>query len=296
MTLIRRAVQIFVIVSLVVIAILNQYESAKVKYYSEPVIAQSPIYTFIDKKIGKQEYRSRLTTTVRGNIWSLKIGRIGLSDPLAVLSSIARTRSIYIPFLITGIIPIILTILFGRVFCGWICPMNFILEINNFVRGKLEKMGLAFFDLRLPGQTRYLILLMGVAIALVFGVDMFSQIYPPRVISSEAYSLFSSSLTETGLIFLGVIIFVEMFFSRRMWCRYFCPGGALYSLMSGLRIYRMKHSASECTSCKKCDAACPLAIQPSGGRFSIDCDGCASCVDACEFGALSAGFINGGVN
>lgn len=293
MTFLRRATQLFVIVALTLIAVLNQYESAKVKYYSDPVIADSPLYAFIDKKIGKREDRSRLTTAVRGNIWSLKIGRFGFSDPLAVLTSAARARIIYLPFLLTGLIPIILTILLGRVFCGWICPMNLILEINNIIRSRLEKIGLAFFDFRLPGQTKYLLLLLGVVIALLSGVDLFSQIYPPRIISSEIYSLFSSSLTEMGLIFLGVIIFVELFFSRRMWCRYFCPGGALYSLMSGLRIYRIRKSASKCASCMKCDEVCPLAINPSAGRFSMDCDGCASCVDACEFGALSVGLGRG---
>ena len=59
---------------------------------------------------------------VKGNTWSGTLFGYQLTDPLAIVSQIAASTSIYWPFVLTGLIPLVFTLLFGRFYCGWICP------------------------------------------------------------------------------------------------------------------------------------------------------------------------------
>jgi ferredoxin-type protein NapH len=70
-------------------------------------------------------------TTWSGTFWEYKI-----SDPLAVVGQTAAGLSVYWPFAATALIPIVRTVIFGRFFCGWICPATLLYELNtNFAPG-----------------------------------------------------------------------------------------------------------------------------------------------------------------
>ncbi|MEE9519506.1 MAG: 4Fe-4S binding protein, partial [bacterium] len=59
---------------------------------------------------------------VKGNTWSGSFWGLKLSDPLAALGQMAAGLTLHQPFLLTALIPVILTVLLGRFYCGWICP------------------------------------------------------------------------------------------------------------------------------------------------------------------------------
>ena len=68
---------------------------------------------------------------IKGNTWSGTFWGFKLSDPLAVLGQMAAGLTFYWPFLLTALIPVALTVLFGRFFCGWICPATLLYELNT---------------------------------------------------------------------------------------------------------------------------------------------------------------------
>ncbi len=63
---------------------------------------------------------------IKGNTWSGTFWGLKLSDPLAALGQIAAGLTLYWPFLVTALIPVALTMVFGRFLCGWICPATIV--------------------------------------------------------------------------------------------------------------------------------------------------------------------------
>ena len=88
-----------------------------------------------------------------------------------------------------------------------------------------------------------------------------------------------------SLIILGIAIF-EVTVSRRWWCRYVCPGGAIYSLLGWMRLVRVKRVANHCTQCGECVVACPMGLVPMQDLMGVECDNCGLCMSSCGDHAL----------
>jgi ferredoxin-type protein NapH len=73
-----------------------------------------------------------------GTFYSISIGNLDIIDPALMLQTIFLTKEIYFPLLLAGIIPLILTLIFGKVFCGWVCPFNLIAEYTDKLRRKIR--------------------------------------------------------------------------------------------------------------------------------------------------------------
>ncbi len=74
-----------------------------------------------------------------GTVWSMQIAGIEWTDPLAAAESMAASRRVDDGRLWFSIlIPVLITLLLGKVFCSWICPANLILELTGKVRHVLR--------------------------------------------------------------------------------------------------------------------------------------------------------------
>ena len=130
---------------------------------------------------------------------------------------------------------------------------------------------------------------------------MLAYVYPPAVLNREVhefvfavfdraelgkFSLTASGLSLASALILAIAMF-ELFVSRRWWCRYVCPGGALYAGLGMHRILRVRLSQSRCTDCVQCVAACPMGLNPMKNQMGSDCDNCGVCISACNDDALT---------
>jgi len=120
----------------------------------------------------------------------------------------------------------------------------------------------------------------------VWGSQLFAEIYPPRIVSGELYLWITFGALSAGAWFFLAVVAFEIFVSRRFWCRYVCPGGALYSLLGRHRLLRLKLDTDACTSCKLCNVSCEFGLDPMHGRFGAECNNCGLCVRACGHDAL----------
>jgi len=75
--------------------------------------------------------------------------------------------------------------------------------------------------------------------------------------------------------------------ARRAFCRYLCPGGALYSLIGRFRILRIRRIAENCNNCAKCNVACEFGLDPLRDNFGQECNNCAACVAICPSDAMT---------
>lgn len=223
---------------------------------------------------------------VQGWYQSLGIGSLWFVSPLEGLESLLITRSIYLPSIIGMMIPVLLALLLGRVFCSWICPVTFFLEIFDRLRKGIS--GRRFLRNRLlfAKKVLWFTLVIELVTSMVVGAPLFVFLSPPGLIGREIMMVvFFRTVALEGIIIL-VIMFLELL-TRRFFCRTFCPLGGLLAFLGIKRRLRLHLHKENCTNCKICDLACPMGLQPSTGEgLSAYCWNCGECLDNCHHNAL----------
>ena len=228
---------------------------------------------------------------VKGNTWSGTFWGWKLSDPLAAAGQAAAGVKtglpLYWPFLITAAIPIVLTIVFGRFFCGWICPATFLYELNTNFAAWLRWAGLKPGNRHFDKRLKYAVLAVGLVLSAVTGSVMVAAVYPPAIIGREIYYGVALGGFGAGTVFFLATLLFDLLVARRGFCRYLCPGGALYSLLGRYRLVRIRRIVETCNDCAKCNAVCEFGLDPLRDGFGQECNNCTACMAVCPTDALT---------
>jgi ferredoxin-type protein NapH len=223
---------------------------------------------------------------VKGTTWSGTLFGLKLSDPLAVVSQASAGIKLYWPFILTAAIPVIFTVIFGRFFCGWICPATFVYELNDNLGTWLRKAGLPISQRRMDRRLKYLVLGIGAVLSAATGAVLFAAIYPPAIIGREIYYAVAVGGFGGGTVFFLLTLLFDLMVSRRGFCRYLCPGGALYSLCGRYRVFRIQRDVTNCNDCAKCNVVCQFDLNPLRDGFGQECNNCTACIAVCPTDAL----------
>ena len=279
--IVRRSIQGFVFALLFVIPTLSLYDNLR-NQRDDVGIERRWDTRLVHTLVADLDDPASITQSVRGSVWTFKAGDWVISDPLAVVDFMSASRVWFDAFLLTALIPLLMTALFGRIFCGWICPADLLFETTTWIRqwAGIER------DLSFGRWLKYAVLGLGTLAGFVWGAQVFAEIYPPRLVSGELYLWITFGVFGAGAWFMLGIVAFEIFVSRRFWCRYVCPGGALYSLLGRFRFLRLKVVSSRCTDCDKCQPVCEFGLDPARGDFGQECNNCGLCLRACAPGAL----------
>ncbi len=292
--LLRRMVQLSVIVFLMILPILALYamivehrmqRMIDVQYQGPWLVAFKGIDAFFSRY--DQSTTMGLIGQVKGSIWAVDIFGLRLSDPLAFLSHLFAAKSFDAVLFVSIIIPIGLTMFLGRFFCSWICPMNTFLELNNTFRGLLKSLRFVPHNVTLDRRYKYWFLGMILMAALISGISLLPMIYPPIVLSREIFYYLFYGGFGVGIFFILSIAVVELSLSERMWCRYLCPGGALWSLVGSKKILNIERDRETCTDCHECDINCEFSLEPMKDKFGRECSNCGECISVCPEDSLS---------
>lgn len=224
---------------------------------------------------------------IKGTTWSGQLFGIKLSDPLAVVGQISAGMEVYWPFALTALLPILATIIFGRFFCGWICPATFLYELNSNASLWLSKFGINSGNRRFNKNFKYLVLAVGIALSALSGSILFASVYPPAVLGRELYFSIALSGFGSGTLFFVLTLMFDSLVSKRGFCRYLCPGGALYTLLGRYRIFRIKRIVEQCNDCSKCNAVCEFGLNPMQDDFGGECNNCSACIAVCPKDAMT---------
>ena len=227
-----------------------------------------------------------------GTLSSSSIFGVTLLDPFAVLQVICASKSFALDWLI-GCLPVLIVygLIRGRVFCGWVCPVNLVLELVDFIRGKVApKQKLP--EQVLPRHVKLYVALGILVLSAVLSVPLFEALSPLSAIN-KLLVLGST----TGLITLVAIILVEVFWGHRVWCRALCPLGGFYEALGKVGVVNVKIDHESCIKCNKCKKAClcdPVILEPAvdGQDVAVvagDCMLCGKCVDVCPTASLKIG-------
>lgn len=216
------------------------------------------------------------------------LGKIWLTDPFTLLQSLA-TGHVVAATALWGVIPILAfyMLLGGRVFCGWVCPVNM---VSDAAQGLRRLLGLSKASLlRLDKRLRY-VLLGAVLIGSAISGALVWEFVNPISLSMRAlvFSLWIGGLTAISAVFL-----FDFLVQSNGWCGHICPVGALYGLLGKTSVLTVSAvRRSQCTSCGECFAVCPepqvispalRGIKQHGIQIDdVDCLRCGRCLDVCE--------------
>lgn len=237
---------------------------------------------------------------IYGSVWSAKIFGLSMTDLLAGVESAVTSRTFLWVLLSTLLLPIVFTLLFGRIFCSWICPMGFLFELGEKFRKFVQFLEIQPLKVSFSSSNKYVLLGVGLVCSFFIGIPLLQYIYPPALLSRETQS-FVITLFEraergrfgfalVGItsisVFLVVLLIVDSLIAPRFWCRSLCPGGAIYNLLGKFRLIRVRRDIQACTLCSECNTHCPMALKPMIDRTGMECDNCGVCVDVCPDKAL----------
>jgi MauM/NapG family ferredoxin protein len=223
-----------------------------------------------------------------------------------------------------------LTLILGRFFCGWVCPMGTTLDgfrrllfssrpdKGVAARWRRAKYYLLFFllagaplSLNLAGLLDPLSLLYR-TLALVFypafgyGVDkaaltLYRLGEPFTYVSEPLYQALKATLLPfRPLVYLLPFFTLALFalivaaerVDKRFWCRALCPLGALYGLLARFSLLRRRPVAL-CPDCGDCEQVCKMAAYAPEEPFkhqTAECQLCLRCLETCREGRVSFTF------
>ncbi|WP_084813406.1 4Fe-4S binding protein [Desulfogranum japonicum] len=223
---------------------------------------------------------------VQGWYQSFGIGSLWFVSPLEGLESLLITKTVYMPSIIGMVLPLLLVLLLGRVFCSWICPVTFILEITDRLRRAVSRKKYLRNRLIVVKKVLWFTLLAEILISMIIGAPLFVFLSPPGLVGREMMMLvFFHTLAIEGVLLL-VIITLELV-TRRFFCRSFCPLGALLALLGSKRKLLVVVESTQCVDCGACEQTCPMGLVPQMGEgITAYCWNCGECLDSCRTGAL----------
>lgn len=182
------------------------------------------------------------------------------------------------------------SIVFGKSFCSWLCPVGFISEmIGDFgdrIWKKLFKKRFKlprFIDYPLRSIKYLLLAFFFYAILSMSAIALYYFLGGPYNIMSDVKMwYFFAKISRFALIVIASL-FVLSILIRNFWCRYLCPYGALLGLIGFLSPFKIKRNPTSCIDCELCAKACPSFIKVDKVLTvrSDECSSCMSCVDAC---------------
>ena len=213
---------------------------------------------------------------------------------------------------------VLLTLVFGRIYCSVICPLGVFQDVLARFRRKKNKYSYS----KEVRWLRYPVLVLFI-IALVAGVGIIFQLLAPyssygRIATmifqpiwmlgnnvlgtiaerADSYAFYTVDVWMKSLpvlilaIVTLVILFILAWRGGRTYCNTICPVGTILSFLARFSILKIRFDEDKCKNCSMCSKNCKAACIDYK-THTVDysrCVVCGNCIDKCKFGALSYSF------
>lgn len=227
----------------------------------------------------------------KGNLASsLTLGVLPLTDPLTALQSLAAGHVMGTSALIgAAVVLAVYAVIGGRMYCSWICPVNAVTDLAQWLRIRLGLDKGAALD----RNTRYWILAGTLAASAVTGTIAWEMVNPVTMLHRGLVTGSILTFGSAAAITLAVFLF-DLGIAQRGWCTHLCPVGAFYGLLGRKSLLRVSaRDRAACNDCMDCFTVCPerhVIVPALKGAakgvgpviLSSDCTNCGRCIDVCS--------------
>ena len=215
---------------------------------------------------------------------------------------------------------LILTLLFGRVYCSVICPLGVMQDIISWIHGKTKKKNRFRFSYSPAKKWLRYAVLVAFVVALVLGAHSLVALVAPysaygRIVSNllapiyqwgnnllaliaeraDSYAFYSVDVwiksTATFAVAAATLVVVGFLAWKngRTWCNTICPVGTVLGFFAKFSLFAPVINTEKCRNCglcgKQCKAAC---INMKEHEIDLSrCVACMDCIDTCKEGAIS---------
>jgi len=244
-------------------------------------------------------------------------------DPLIAATAMIAGRAL-IAGLLYSLINLLAAVIFGRVWCGWLCPMGTVLDW--FSPGNLAKKTNVPEKWRTIKYLLFAVLIFGAVFGnqslviadpisiltrtmttslwpglrfMVFGIESFLykfdllwpalDVFNTNILLPLFQGIESVFIAALPMFLFFAVIVGLNWITERFWCRYLCPLGGMLGLFSRSSIYRREVSEA-CTSCGLCAQNCPTGTIDKENNFASDpaeCIYCYECAADCPVQVIS---------
>tara|TARA_Y100000814_G_scaffold283235_1_gene249008 strand:- start:247 stop:1386 length:1140 start_codon:yes stop_codon:yes gene_type:complete len=193
------------------------------------------------------------------------------------------------------LIAFIITLIFGRFFCGWACHFGAVQELSWFI---LKKMNIKpkTIDSKLVTFLPLLILVHLYIIPNLFFANNSSWNISIKLNEHSIWA-FLPGIVIGSLTFIIDGFLIIYFLGRKGFCRFICPWGAFLKLPNSLALFKVRKTGT-CTNCHACNDSCPIGIDVNyeinkhKKVTNTNCTSCMLCISGCPSNALSYAYQN----
>ena len=220
-------------------------------------------------------------------------GAVGACPMGAFQNALAESNT-RAPYYILGILALF-GLMLARTICGFLCPIGLCQELLYKIRTpKLKKSRVT----RILSYFKYVILALAIALPLIYALRdiplpaFCKYICPAGTLGGAVMLLINPSNSglfgQLGWQFtwkfsLAIAFVVASIFIFRVFCRFFCPLGAIYGFFNKFALIGVTVDKSNCTDCGLCVAHCKMDVKHVGDH---ECINCGECMAVCPTKAI----------
>lgn len=229
-------------------------------------------------------------------------------DPLVAIGTLISTGTVY-RGLLWALVTVVLTILLGRWFCGWLCPFGTLHQLIGVFgsRGRRLSERIRRHQPHPAQAIKYVLLLFFLGAAAwgalrtdstLFRATLQTGLLDPIPLLQRSVTLTFGAVADhalrpatvgtryyEGAWLLGAVCLAALLMNLivpRFYCRFVCPLGALLGLLGRYALRRIGRVDTTCANCRRCGTACEGACDPLGQVRTGECVLCFNCTDTCR--------------
>ena len=191
-----------------------------------------------------------------------------------------RVDQFYLVLLATLFIVVsflLLTVILGRVWCGWLCPQTVFNDLAELIGDRFRKRVSPIVSRLIEHGT-------AVIVSALISFNLLCWFMAPARVAAMLLDFIANPLLTACFLLVTLFGYLNLILVKRSFCRSYCPYGRFQAALTDagtLNLAFLEETRERCLRCNACVRCCPMDIDVREG-FQIECINCGRCIDACR--------------